>query len=115
MPSKRDKVDHSKPCTLCHTRRDVLVRCQIDESNKWHMVCPGTCWKKVSGGVMDGDGKPEHQFYRYGGMWKNKHEAVSAKKPKGLGVVKKPAVDDPAVQGDVDREDSVPSRADSDS
>lgn len=29
---------------------------------------------------MDGD--PDHPLYRYGGMWKNKHEAVSAKKPK---------------------------------
>lgn len=64
---------------------------------------------------MDGDGKSEHQFYRYGGMWKNKHEAVSAKKPKGLGIVKKPADDDLAEQGNVDCEDSVPSRADSDS
>jgi hypothetical protein len=34
---------------------------------------------------MDGDGAEEHKFYRYGGMWKNKHEAVSAKKPKGIG------------------------------
>lgn len=32
---------------------------------------------------MDGDS--EHPHYRYGGMWKNKHEAVSAKKPKGVG------------------------------
>lgn len=32
---------------------------------------------------MDGD--ENHRFYRYGGMWKNKHEAVSAKKPKGVG------------------------------
>lgn len=33
---------------------------------------------------MDGDGGDEHKWYRYGGMWKNKHEAVSAKmrKPK---------------------------------
>lgn len=31
----------------------------------------------VSGGVVDGAaGWP---FYRYGGMWKNKHEAVSAR------------------------------------
>ncbi|THV45284.1 hypothetical protein BGAL_0507g00090 [Botrytis galanthina] len=35
------------------------------------------CWKDVSGGKVDGDGK--HPEYRYGGMWKNKHEAVSAK------------------------------------
>lgn len=28
---------------------------------------------------MDGDGDEMHKWYRYGGMWKNKHEAVSAK------------------------------------
>lgn len=32
---------------------------------------------------MDGDQTEEHKYYRYGGMWKNKHEAVSAKMPKG--------------------------------
>jgi hypothetical protein len=88
MPSKRDKADHSKPCSLCATRRDVLIRCQIDESGKWNFVCTGKCWKDVSGGVVDGDGAEEHKFYRYGGMWKNKHEAVSAKKPKGVGLKK---------------------------
>jgi hypothetical protein len=88
MPSKRDKADHSKPCSLCATRRDVLIRCQIDGSGKWYFVCTGKCWKDVSGGVVDGDGAEEHKFYRYGGMWKNKHEAVSAKKPKGVGLKK---------------------------
>jgi hypothetical protein len=88
MPSKRDKTDHSKPCSLCATRRDVLIRCQIDESGKWHLICTGKCWKDVSGGVVDGDGAEEHKFYHYGGMWKNKHEAVSAKKPKGVGLMK---------------------------
>lgn len=68
---------HSKPCTICHTPRDVLIRCQIDESKKWHFVCTGKCWKDVSGGKVDGDAT--HPEYRYGGMWKNKHEAVSAK------------------------------------
>ncbi|ESZ91932.1 hypothetical protein SBOR_7677 [Sclerotinia borealis F-4128] len=68
---------HSKPCTICHTPRDVLIRCQIDETKKWHFVCTGKCWKNVSGGEVDGDGI--HPEYRYGGMWKNKHEAVSAK------------------------------------
>lgn len=82
--------DYRKPCTICSTPRDVLVRCQIDETNKWHFVCPGKCWKEVSGGVIDGDKSEEHQYYRYGGMWKNKHEAVSAKKPKGLGLPKGP-------------------------
>ena len=74
--------DHRKPCTLCETPRDVLVRCQIDDTGKWHFVCPGACWKRVSGGVVDGDKCEEHKHYRYGGMWKNKHEAVSAKIPK---------------------------------
>ena len=32
--------------------------------------------------MIDGDEKEEHKRYRYGGMWKNKHEAVSAKKPR---------------------------------
>jgi len=32
---------------------------------------------------VDGDQTEEHKWYRYGGMWKNKHEAVSAKMPKG--------------------------------
>jgi hypothetical protein len=56
-----------------------LIRCQIDESRKWHFVCTGKCWKEVSGGEIDGPSKPN---YRYGGMWKNKHALVSAKKPK---------------------------------
>ncbi|KAJ8058802.1 hypothetical protein OCU04_011790 [Sclerotinia nivalis] len=68
---------YSKPCTICHIPRDVLIRCQIDQTKKWHFVCAGKCWKDVSGGKVDGDGK--HPEYRYGGMWKNKHEAVSAK------------------------------------
>lgn len=58
---------YSKPCTLCSKPRDVLVRCIIDESLKWHFVCVGKCWKQVSGGKIDGDGTLDHQFYRYGG------------------------------------------------
>jgi hypothetical protein len=69
---------HSKPCTLCQRRRDVLIRCQIDETKKWHFVCTGKCWKEVSGGKTDAHGGG-HPLYRYGGMWKNKHDAVSAK------------------------------------
>nr|POF04278.1 hypothetical protein CFP56_22033 [Quercus suber] len=77
--------DHDKPCTLCSTPRPVLVRCQIDETGAWHFVCPGACWRKVSGGEEDARGfEREHPFYRYGGMWKNKHAdgPTSAKKPK---------------------------------
>jgi len=59
----------TKSCTLCSKPRDVLVRCQIDESQKWHFVCPGACWKSVSGGVEDAKGmQDEYPYYRYGGM-----------------------------------------------
>ena len=44
------------------------------------MVCPGKCWKEVSGGVVDGNA--DHPYYRYGGAWKNKVAGASAKKPK---------------------------------
>jgi hypothetical protein len=68
---------HSKPCSLCDRPKDVLIRCQIDETKKWHFVCTGRCWQSVSGGSADGDKK--HPLYRYGGIWKNKHDAVSGK------------------------------------
>jgi len=55
-----------KPCTLCHQQKDLLIRCQIDKSGAWQMVC-GRCWNQVSGGVVDGD--EEHPDYRYGGLW----------------------------------------------
>lgn len=67
----------SKKCSLCHTPRDVLIRCQIDDTGAWNFICTGKCWKEVSGGVVDGDGS--NKWYKYGGMWKNKHEGVSAK------------------------------------
>lgn len=79
---QKDPTDHRKPCTLCSQPRDVLVRCQIDETGKWHFVCPGSCWKSVSGGVIDGDGGEGRKGYRYGGMWKNKHEGASARMPR---------------------------------
>ncbi|KAK5113646.1 hypothetical protein LTR62_003273 [Meristemomyces frigidus] len=82
MPKGAEQRDHRKPCTLCSKPRNVLVRCQIDESGKWHLICPGSCWKQVSGGVIDGDKSDAHRYYVYGGMWKNKYDAVSAKKPK---------------------------------
>lgn len=83
------------------------MRCQIDETQKWHFVCPGACWKSVSGGVEDAKGmQDEFPHYRYGGMvsllltaaaaylfydtdarcvkWKDRSPdgPVSAKKPK---------------------------------
>lgn len=32
--------------------------------------------------MVDGDGQGERKWYRYGGMWKNKHEGVSARMPR---------------------------------
>lgn len=104
MPQPKSPDSYRKPCTLCHKPRDVLVRCQIDESitipssnsnndqpappplkpGAWHFVCPGSCWKRVSGGVIDGDLAEGREGYRYGGMWKNKHAGVSAKVPRRL-------------------------------
>jgi hypothetical protein len=109
MPQPKPAESYRKNCTLCNTPRDVLVRCQIDEASvastrasttstsqdateappalkpgAWHFVCPGSCWRRVSGGVIDGDLKEGREGYRYGGMWKNKHAGVSAKVPKRL-------------------------------
>ena len=65
-----------KGCDLCSKGVDLLIRCQIDDSKEWKMVC-GRCWKtpEVAGGVVDGDGQNSH--YRYGGLWKNLHRAVA--------------------------------------
>ncbi|KAL3421362.1 hypothetical protein PVAG01_07807 [Phlyctema vagabunda] len=68
---------HSKPCMLCQTPRDVLIRCQIDNTAKWYLICTGKCWQSVSGGKVEGS--LDHPHYKYGGMWKNKHEVASAK------------------------------------
>jgi hypothetical protein len=69
-----------KPCTLCQRPQSLLVRCQIDSSQTWHFVCPGKCWRSVSGGVEDARGFKEEtgdggeggggrfEWYRYGGM-----------------------------------------------
>lgn len=70
---------HRKTCDLCHTPKDVLVRCRIDDTLQWRLVCTSKCWQQVSGGEIDGPGK---EWYQYGGMWKNRHALVSAKKPK---------------------------------
>ena len=56
-----------KPCHLCIGAHPLLIRCRIDASGAWRMVC-GKCWKKVSGGVTDGDAA--HPHYVYGGLWK---------------------------------------------
>ena len=67
---------------MCNTPSDVLVRCQIDDTAVWRFVCTKRCWKQVSGGVVDGS--MDRPSYKYGGMWKNKHALVSAKKPKHI-------------------------------
>lgn len=69
-----DPTHGQKPCTLCSTSADLLIRCQIDSSGDWQMVC-GRCWKlpTVANGVVDGDGSNPH--YKYGGLWKNLHAA----------------------------------------
>lgn len=61
------EIMNLKPCDLCKRDRDLLVRCQIDDTERWFMVC-GLCWRDVSGGVVDGDAA--HPHYRYGGLWK---------------------------------------------
>ncbi|CAE7879425.1 ubiE, partial [Symbiodinium necroappetens] len=78
-----------KPCTLCQRPVDLLVRCRIDISQKWHMLC-GRCWKKASGGVPDGDAS--HPHYRYGGLWKNRSAKVTT--PSFSGAVKAKAEED---------------------
>lgn len=67
--ARREGAVRLKPCDVCQRERDLLVRCTVDESGKWVMVC-GTCWRGVSGGVVDGDAA--HPHYRYGGLWKAK-------------------------------------------
>lgn len=59
-----------KECSLCSRSVDLLIRCQVDATKQWKLVC-GRCWKlpQVAGGVVDGSG--ENPNYRYGGLWKN--------------------------------------------
>lgn len=63
-----------KTCDVCNNSVDLLIRCMIDETAQWHMVC-GKCWNGVSGGVTDGD--TAHPYYRYGGLWKNRRAVTS--------------------------------------
>eukprot|EP00297_Palpitomonas_bilix_P020965 CAMPEP_0113874444 /NCGR_PEP_ID=MMETSP0780_2-20120614/4337_1 /TAXON_ID=652834 /ORGANISM="Palpitomonas bilix" /LENGTH=56 /DNA_ID=CAMNT_0000860217 /DNA_START=104 /DNA_END=271 /DNA_ORIENTATION=+ /assembly_acc=CAM_ASM_000599 len=55
-----------KICDLCKEAKDLLYRCRIDKTKKWHFVCK-KCWPSVSGGVVDGDA--QHPHYQYGGTW----------------------------------------------
>jgi len=65
----KDPNHGRKACDVCAKKGDLLVRCTIDASAQYKMVC-GKCWKTVSGGVVDGD--DAHPHYRYGGLWKNR-------------------------------------------
>lgn len=69
-----------KPCDLCKREVDLLIRCTIDESQYFKMVC-GKCWPDVSGGVPDGS--LNHPHYTYGGLWKNRN--ANLKKRVGSG------------------------------
>lgn len=64
-----DPTAGQKECDVCIKSVDLLIRCQIDETLKWNMVC-GKCWHDVSGGIPDGDAS--HPYYKYGGLWKNR-------------------------------------------
>ena len=63
------KETGQKCCDMCSRGSDLLVRCQVDETKQWKLVC-GRCWKSASGGVVDGDSA--HPHYRYGGLWRNR-------------------------------------------
>jgi len=65
-----DPTEFNKDCTLCGTSSELLIRCTVDKTKAWEMVC-GVCWNDVSGGVTDGDAG--HPFYNYGGVWKNRY------------------------------------------
>lgn len=45
------------------------------------MAC-GTCWRKASGGVSDGDAA--HPHYCYGGLWKNKSRGAAPGSSAGV-------------------------------
>ncbi|KAF2131634.1 MT-A70-domain-containing protein [Dothidotthia symphoricarpi CBS 119687] len=65
--------------------RPVETSLAIRTSLTWHFVCPGSCWRKVSGGVEDARGmEAQFPWYVYGGMWKDRGPdgPVSAKKPR---------------------------------
>jgi hypothetical protein len=72
-----------KACKLCDKNVDLLIRCTVDETQQFKMVC-GKCWPSVSGGVPDGV-SATHPHYRYGGLWKNRN--ADLKKKVGSGSV----------------------------
>ena len=70
---RADPSHGQKSCDVCQTSVNLLIRCTIDASGEWKMVC-GKCWHSVSGGVADGDA--DHPHYRYGGLWKNRSRSA---------------------------------------
>ena len=66
---RADESVGQKSCDTCSKSVNLLIRCQVDESKAWKMVC-GKCWNGVSGGTVDGD--TNHPHYKYGGLWKNR-------------------------------------------
>mmetsp|Transcript_3531 Transcript_3531/g.8424 ORF Transcript_3531/g.8424 Transcript_3531/m.8424 type:complete len:230 (+) Transcript_3531:467-1156(+) len=78
---KADSDVGRKACDLCGKRVDLLIRCTVDETQQFKMVC-GKCWPSVSGGVPDGVSQT-HPHYRYGGLWKNRN--ADLKKRVGSG------------------------------
>eukprot|EP00751_Fragilariopsis_kerguelensis_P045758 CAMPEP_0170994960 /NCGR_PEP_ID=MMETSP0736-20130129/11285_1 /TAXON_ID=186038 /ORGANISM="Fragilariopsis kerguelensis, Strain L26-C5" /LENGTH=236 /DNA_ID=CAMNT_0011420979 /DNA_START=491 /DNA_END=1201 /DNA_ORIENTATION=+ len=73
-----------KACDVCTTEVDMLIRCTIDATQSYKMVC-GKCWTSVSGGITDGN-SITHPYYTYGGVWKNRNASpVDQKKRIGNG------------------------------
>ncbi len=69
-----------KACDICERLCDLLVRCQVDETCQWKMVCVKGCWQAASGNQVDGT--KEKPFYRYGGVWKNRRAGITGKKAR---------------------------------
>mmetsp|Transcript_1358 Transcript_1358/g.3425 ORF Transcript_1358/g.3425 Transcript_1358/m.3425 type:complete len:266 (-) Transcript_1358:64-861(-) len=85
---RADKSAGQKPCDGCGKGVDLLVRCTVDASGAWRMMC-GRCWQDASGGVADGDAA--HPHYRYGGLWKNRRAARGTSTTPPLALQGKPA------------------------
>jgi len=64
-----DSEDARKMCYVCNQMHDMLIRCTVDASRTYRMVCEA-CWSGVSGGQVDGN-PYTHPHYTYGGVWKN--------------------------------------------
>jgi hypothetical protein len=71
VPDNGGAAKGSKRCDKCRVFVDQMIRCRVDASRQWRMICDA-CWPSVSGGVTDGD--DAHPFYQYGGLWKNRRK-----------------------------------------